>query len=105
MKSKTILYISLGALISLSLSPELMATTTDSFGHNAIQTHATNIKNFVFGAPIRIAGVIGGAYGLVQSFLSSSPTPFLTFGGIGLVANIIPTFIDNVVGVSSMLLP
>jgi hypothetical protein len=92
-----------GALILL-MPLELVAQTTD-FGSAEIVSQATKIQQFLFGPTMRLAGIIGGAYGLIQAILSSSLKPLLVFGGIGLAVNIIPKFIDGIYGVSGMMLP
>lgn len=103
-KSQLISCICLGVLIGIACPFDVLGTTTE-FGGAEINSHATNIKNLVMGPALRIAGIIGGAWGLAQSYLQQSAMPFLIFGGIGLVSNIMPTFIDKVVGVSTLLLP
>jgi len=103
-RTQFITCISLGVVIGMAIPFDILGTTTE-FGGAEINTHATNIKNLVMGPALRIAGIIGGAWGLCQSYLQQSPMPFLIFGGIGLVGNIMPTFIDKVIGVSTMLLP
>lgn len=89
------------ALISVSV----FAQTATDFGGTAIVEQTTKVQTFLFGPPLRIAGVMGGAYGLIQAILSSSLKPLIVFGGIGLAANIVPKFIDGIYGVSGMMLP
>lgn len=82
---------------------DIFAETTDSaFGGNHISSEATKIGKFLFGAPMRFAGILGGAYGVLQAVLTSSVKPLIVFGGIGMGVNVIPKFID---GVFSILLP
>ena len=82
----------------------LMASTDTKFGADVLNQQTDAIKNFLFGAPMRIAGVFGGAYGFLMSIASSSFRPLLIFGGIGLAANFVPIFVEKVF-VSGMLLP
>jgi hypothetical protein len=93
-----------GAIIVL-MPCELIATTAADFGGAEIVKDAATVKTFLFGPIMRIAGIFGGAYGLLQAILSSSLKPLLVFGGIGLAVNIIPKFVDGVYGVSGMMLP
>jgi hypothetical protein len=104
MNKKAVLACACIGLVVLSLVPvDIFAETTDSaFGGNHISTEATKIKSFLFGPPMRFAGIMGGAYGVLQAVLTSSVKPLVIFGGIGLGVNIIPKFID---GVFSILLP
>lgn len=81
------------------------ATTPTDFGSAEIVAQASKIQAFLFGPTMRVAGVVGGAYGLIQAILSSSLKPLIVFGGIGLAVNIIPKFIDGIYGVSGMMLP
>lgn len=94
----------LGTVVVL-LPIGLFATTVQDFGGEGIIKESSRIQDFIFGPPMRIAGVIGGAYGLVQAILSSSVKPLMVFVGIGLAVNIIPKFIDGVYGISGMMLP
>lgn len=89
------------ALVSINAFGQ---TATD-FGGTEIVAQASKIQAFLFGPTMRVTGVIGGAYGLIQAILSSSIKPLIVFGGIGLAVNIIPKFIDGIYGVSGMMLP
>jgi hypothetical protein len=93
-----------GAVAACILSTSVFAQATD-FGSAEIVSQASKIQEFLFGPTMRLAGIIGGAYGLIQAILSSTLKPLLVFGGIGLAVNIIPKFIDGIYGVSGMLLP
>lgn len=93
---------SAGALL---ITANVFAATATDFGGTAIVEQTTKVQTFLFGPPLRIAGVMGGAYGLIQAILSSSLKPLIVFGGIGLAANIVPKFIDGIYGVSGMMLP
>ncbi len=86
-------------------SSALFAQTAADFGGVEIVAQTSKVQNFLFGPTMRIVGVIGGAYGLIQAILSSSLKPLMVFGGIGLAVNIIPKFIDGIYGVSGMMLP
>ncbi len=82
----------------------LFAETTSAFGADEINKEASTIKAFLFGPPMKIACIFGGAYGLMQAVLTSAIRPLLLYGGIALGANIIPKFVDKIF-VSGMLLP
>jgi hypothetical protein len=87
------------------VSPEFLSAvqqTNDKFSGKEITDHANSISSFLFGPVARVAGVIGGGYGLVTSIITSSIRPLITFGGIGLGVNLVPKFIDTVF---TMLLP
>lgn len=86
------------------VSVELAATTTDAFGSKDLNAQAETFRNFLFGPPVKIACIFGGAYGLLQAVLTSSIKPLLLYGGIALAANLIPKFVENIF-VSGMLLP
>lgn len=94
-----------GAAVVLFSYDLSAAMTSTDFGGTEIVAQASKIQAFLFGPTMRVAGVIGGAYGLIQAILSSSIKPLIVFGGIGLAVNIIPKFIDGIYGVSGMMLP
>jgi hypothetical protein len=104
MNKKTILACACVGLAVLCFIPAdtFAETTNTAFGGNHISDEATKIKGFLFGAPMRFAGILGGAYGVLQAVLTSSVKPLLIFGGIGMGVNVIPKFID---GVFSIMLP
>tara|TARA_Y100001934_G_C12151549_1_gene677565 strand:+ start:235 stop:486 length:252 start_codon:yes stop_codon:yes gene_type:complete len=77
-----------------------MASTGEDFGFTA---EATKIQDFLFGPVVRIAGIAGGAYGLMQSITTSSVSPLMMYGAIGVGANLVPKFINGVFDVSGML--
>lgn len=82
---------------------EVLAQTSD-FGAQGFREHSDKIQGFLFGPAMRLAGILGGAYGLIQAIVASTVKPLLVYGGIGLGVNIIPKFIDGVFSVSGMLL-
>ena len=85
------------------LPVEVLAQTAD-FGGQGFREHSDKIQGFLFGPAMRLAGILGGAYGLIQAIVASTVKPLLVYGGIGLGVNIIPSFIDGVFSVSGMLL-
>ena len=87
----------------LSIPGEVLAQTSD-FGGQGFREHSDKIQGFLFGPAMRLAGILGGAYGLIQAIVASTVKPLLVYGGIGLGVNIIPSFIDGVFSVSGMLL-
>jgi hypothetical protein len=54
---------------------------------------------------MRLAGVFGGAYGVLQAVLAASVRPLITWGAIGLAVNSVPSFINGIFTVSGMLIP
>lgn len=107
MQKKTILaYITVGTLIAF-LPIEALAQTTgqNGFASQEFLEQSNKIQSFLFGPAMRIAGVLGGAYGLMQAILSSSLKPLIIYGGIGLAVGLIPKFIDGVFNVSGMMIP
>lgn len=93
----------LALLFLLILPLKLMANTTH-FGAQEFSQQADLIKSFLFGPALKLAGIFGGAYGLLQSIITSNVRPLLTFGAIGLAVSLMEKFI-NAVFVSGMLLP
>lgn len=105
MRKKTILTcIALGAVIAF-VPAEALAQTASEFASKDFLEQSGKIQSFLFGPAMRIAGVLGGAYGLMQAILSSSLKPLIIYGGIGLAVNLVPKFIDGVFNVSGMLIP
>jgi len=47
----------------------------------------------LFGYPIKIAGVLAGAYGLLQSYVAASPKPLMMWGGICLLTFFMPKIV------------
>ncbi len=92
-------------LLAMSAVPlELLASTADEFGGQEFIDQSNKIQGFLFGPMMRIAGVMGGAYGLIQSILTSTIKPLIAYGAIGMGVNLIPKFIDGVFSVSGMLI-
>lgn len=94
-------YILLFILLFLPLS--IFANVTH-FGAEAFTQQADHIKSFLFGPALRLAGIFGGAYGLLQSVITSDIRPLLTFGAIGLAVSLMDKFVSAVF-VSALLLP
>jgi hypothetical protein len=104
-QKKTILAcIAIGAIIAL-MPLEALAQTASQFASQDFLDQSSHIQKFLFGPAMRIAGVLGGAYGLMQAIFSSSLKPLIIYGGIGLAVNLIPQFIDGIFNVSGMLIP
>lgn len=97
MKNKRQFYFALGVtLLAVCLLPS--ETFADDFGGDVITSKADDIKNFLFGPILKVAGIFGGAFGLYRAVATSSLGPLTTYGGIGLGANLIKEFIDKVYG-------
>lgn len=64
--------------------------------NEAIDDKTSEIKSIVFGPITKIIGMLGIGYGVISMLLSASPKPLITYGGIGLMLNIVPLFIDSV---------
>jgi hypothetical protein len=92
-------------VISLLVAAEAVANTGAEFGGAEFVAQTDKIKGFLFGPAVKLAGVVGGFWGLAQSVLSSSAKPLIFYGGMGLAVNLVPKFIDNVYSVSGALLP
>lgn len=105
-KKTALMCIALGAII-VFLPIEVLAQTTgqNGFASQDFLEQSNKIQSFLFGPAMRIAGVLGGAYGLMQAILNSSLKPLIIYGGIGLAVGLIPKFIDGVFNVSGMLIP
>ena len=79
------------------LSPEvILADSSKDFGAAEMNARAADIKKFLFGPAMRLAGILGGAYGMLQAVLTSSIRPLILYGGIGLSIGLMETFIDAV---------
>lgn len=95
MKRFTKLGMCLAAISVFSIIPsEILASALDNT--EELVKEANSIKTFLFGTPVKLAGSIGGAYGLVMAFVTSSARPLILYGGIGLCANMMPKFIDMI---------
>lgn len=80
-------------ILAITMPADICAAALDS---GELNSEVTKIKDFLFGVPVRAAGVLGGAYGLVMAVVTSSMRPLMVYGGIGLMANLVPKFIDLV---------
>lgn len=103
MSTKLLAFVVLAIMTATFLPIELFATTTD-FGAAGFTQQTTKIQNFLFGPAMRLVGVFGLAYGIMQGIATGSVKPFLVGGGICLTVCVMPVFIDAVF-VSGMLLP
>jgi len=65
--------------------------------NDAVNKKTAEIKGLLFGPIMRIAGFVGIAYAMVMLWMAKFK-PMLTWGGIGILMNIIPVFIDSVFG-------
>ena len=98
MQNQKNLYLSLvTAFLAICVLPN-MGFAADNFGGADITTKANEIKDFLFGPVLKVAGIFGGAFGLYRAVATSSIGPLTTYGGIGLGANLIKVFIDKVYG-------
>ena len=112
MKVDTRLAFGVVVLTTLFLIPEVASATTaaaggqssDIYASKALLEEASKIQGWIFGAPVRIAGILAGGYGLFNSILTSSIRPMVVYGALGLVSNVIPKFIDSVFVGSGMLI-
>ena len=67
-----------------------------AYGGAALLEEANHLKSFLFGPFMKIAGLAGGAFGILRSFQSQSVQPLLLFGFIGASTIMAPKFIDAV---------
>lgn len=65
--------------------------------NDAANKKTQEIKSIVFGPVTRILGMLGIAYGVCMLCVGQT-RPMITFGGVGLLLNIIPYFVDTVFG-------
>lgn len=49
-----------------------------------------NLVKTLFGYPTKIAGVLACAYGVLQTYFSSSPKPLMMWGGVSLLTFFMP---------------
>lgn len=64
--------------------------------NEAVDSKTKEIKRLVFGPVTKILGMLGIAYGIISMLATATTKPLITYGGIGLLLNIIPFFIDSV---------
>lgn len=86
----------LPASIAVTSSSDKHVATWKDFNHVA-DDKIKEIKAIVFGPIIKILGMLGVAYGVCMLCMGQTK-PIITYGGIGLLLNIIPYFIDSVFG-------
>lgn len=79
---------------------EVHLRTWEAFD-KAATAKTSEIKAILFGPILRVLGMLGVAYGVVMLIMGQTKQ-MMTFGGIGLLLNIIPYFIE---GVFSAILP
>ncbi len=107
--SKILSYVCLGALMATCLPIDLLATTDasllDAQAIGEMDKHTDKIQSFIFGAPMRLIGVLGISGGALKAFLSGDPSPFYRYGGMGLGLIVVPFCIKAIFPVTSMLLP
>ena len=48
------------------------------------------LTDTLFGFPIKIAGVLAGAYGLLQCYIAASPKPLMMWGAVSLLTFFMP---------------
>lgn len=71
-------------------------TTWKKF-NEAVADKVAEIKGFAFGPIIKVLGMLGIAYGMAMLAWGQT-RPIMLWGGIGLMLNIIPSFIDTIFG-------
>jgi len=64
---------------------------------DAVESKTKEIKAIVFGPILKVLGMLGIAYGVCMLVMGQTKQ-MITFAGIGLLLNIIPHFIDTVLG-------
>ncbi len=102
---KRVVIVSLAGIAILSCFPlEVFATVSSDFAGQELMEQSERIQNWIFGAPVRLAGVMAGGYGLFNSIITSSIRPLLMYGAIGLTANVLPSFISSVFNVSGIMI-
>ncbi len=78
----------------LIAAPVLVFASNDPYGTQVLTQESTNLKNFLFGPVLRIAGVVGAVFGIIRSFQTQSLQPIFIFGGIGAATVIVPKLLD-----------
>lgn len=56
------------------------------------------LSDTLFGYPIKIAGVLAGAYGLLQCYISASPKPLMMWGAVSLLSFFMPKILTAFFG-------
>jgi len=75
---------------------KLLETNWKKFDEAATQK-TSEIKALIFGPITRIMGILGIAYGVIMACMGQTKQ-LITFGGIGLLLNVLPYFIDSIYG-------
>jgi hypothetical protein len=97
MDKRKVLIVSSIALAVLILAPQV--GFADDMLEAALKDDVTRLRDTIFGMPMKIAGIMGGAYGIFQSILTSSPKPFMMWGAIGLIAIFMNKIVSALFGV------
>jgi hypothetical protein len=100
MKWALVLFLSIWILpvtLSASLAPKTSASHDKVWKqfNDAADDKTLEIKAIVFGPVMKVLGMLGIAYGVAMLAMGQT-RPLITFGGIGLLINIIPYFVDAV---------
>ncbi len=106
MSGKVITIMALACVCTAIVMPaDLLAGMTNSaFGGDALAKQSGEIQKFIFGPGMRMIGVMGAAYGVIKAIMADWGA-LIKYGGISLGILAVPSFIDGVFGVSTMLLP
>lgn len=94
MKRREILFMSL--IATAILLPELgfAADLLDGKLGDEMKT----LSDTLFGYPIKIAGVLAGAYGLLQCYIAASPKPLMMWGAVSLLSFFMPKILTAFFG-------
>lgn len=60
-----------------------------------LDKEVSNLVGTLFGYPTKIAGILACAYGVLQTYLSSSPKPIMMWGGVALLSFFMPKILST----------
>ncbi|PJD94544.1 MAG: hypothetical protein CK425_11225 [Parachlamydia sp.] len=102
---KIVLFTVLAISALVIIFPESVLAVDSSeaaFGSQAINKHAESLSKFFFGPIAKLVAVVGAAFGVFTSLLTSNYQRLAIFLGIGTSVVILPEFIKSAF---SLLLP
>lgn len=81
----------------LAVTKDASSAATWKTFNEKVSDKVAEIKSVAFGPIVQIFGALAMVYGIAMLFFGQYK-PLITWGGIGLLLNIIPHFVDSVFG-------
>ena len=88
--------------VLMNVLPESVFAAADSaislkkLDANAFTTEVDQLRGFLFGSVTKAIAACGAFYGFLKAYMSSSVTPLLIFGGIGIAVIFMDKFLNLV---------